>query len=240
MTAHDGTPPAETARHIVRSVPLGTLATVMRETGGAPYASLVSVATAHDGTPILLISDLADHTRNVARDDRVSLLLNGSEGHEDPLAGERLTLQGRLMRSDDPVIRRRYLTRHPKAAMYADFSDFGFHHLTIDKAHLVAGFGRIHWMEGSALVVNPPKALIDAEADIVTHMNEDHRDAIQLYAARLLGRDGGDWLMTGVDVEGCDLRRQDQVARLAFERPVQDSTDVRKQLVTLVNKARNS
>lgn len=240
MTRHDGTLPAEAARHIVRSVPIGALATVMRETGGAPYASLVSVATAHDGAPILLISDLADHTRNLARDDRVSLLLNGSEGHEDPLAGERLSLQGRLMRSDDPAIRRRYLARHPKAAMYAGFGDFGFHHLTIDKAHLVAGFGRIHWMEGGDLIVNPPKALIDAEADIVTHMNEDHRDAIQLYAARLLGRDGGDWLMTGVDMEGCDLRRRDQVARLAFERPVQDSTDVRKQLVTLVNKARNS
>lgn len=241
MTADDQSSPATTGRFLLRSVQLGTLATVMREGDGAPYASLVPLATDHDGRPILLISDLADHTKNVKADDRVSMLLNGSEGHEDPLAGARLTLQGRLSRSQDPAeLRRRYLARHPSASLYADFGDFGFYRLDIEKAHLVAGFGRIHWIDGEKLLVDPPAELVASDADVIAHMNEDHNDAVQLYANRLLDRDGDSWIMTGVDVEGADLRMKDQVARISFNNNVNNSTDVRKELVSLVNKARLS
>ncbi len=231
---------AALARHLVRAATRGSLATVMREAEGAPYASLVAVATDHDGSPVLLISDLADHTKNLKKDDRVSLLVAGDGKHEDPLAGERLSLQGCLARTDQPSLRQRYLARHPKASLYADFGDFGFYRMTIDKAHLVAGFGRIHWIEGQALTVAPPEALVNAEADIVEHMNDDHADAVQLYATRLLGLADGAWRMTGVDCEGADLRKDDDVARLPFDRAVKDSTDVRKELIRLVNKARDA
>ena len=137
--------------------------------------------------PILLISDLADHTKNIREDDRVSLLLNGSEGHEDPLAGARLSLQGRIARIDDQEPRRRFLARHPNASVYADFNDFGFYRLNIEKAHLVAGFGRIHWLKSDDLLITPSDALIVSDADIVTHMNEDHADAVQLYAQKTAG-----------------------------------------------------
>ena len=240
MKADDQPSPATTGRFLLRSVQLGTLATLMRGGDGAPYASLVPIATDHDGSPIILISDLADHTKNVKEDDRVSILLNGSEGHEDPLAGARLTLQGRLSRHQDPELRRRYLARHPSASLYADFGDFGFYQLDIDKAHLVAGFGRIHWIDGQELLVNPPAELVAADADVIAHMNEDHLDAVQLYANKLLDRDGDGWIMTGVDVEGADLRLKDQIARLPFNTKVNNSTDVRKELVTLVNKARST
>jgi putative heme iron utilization protein len=240
MTADDHPSPATTGRFLLRSVPLGALATVMRDGGGAPYASLVPVATDHDGAPILLMSDLADHTKNVHEDDRASLLLNGSEGHEDPLAGARLTLQGRLTRNDDQELRRRYLARHPAASLYADFGDFGFYRLTIEKAHLVAGFGRIHWIEGADLLVTPPDGLSASEVDIVAHMNQDHADAVQLYARALLGRDGEGWIMTGVDAEGADLRMKSQVARLSFDNIVKKSTDVRRELVSLVKQARGT
>jgi len=212
----------------------------MRETTGAPYASLVALATDHDGSPVLLISDLADHTKNLREDDRISLLVTGDGNHEDPLAGERLSLQGRLERSDLPSLRLRYLAKHPKASLYADFGDFGFYRMTIDKAHLVAGFGRIHWIDGKVLTVPSSEALIAAEADIVFHMNDDHADALQLYATELLGLVDGAWRMTGVDREGADLRKDNQVARLPFGRQVEDSTDVRKELIRLVNKARDA
>ncbi len=241
MTVDDQSSPAESGRLLLRSVPLGTLATLMRDGDGAPYASLAPVATDHDGSPILLISDLADHTRNIREDNRVSLLLNGSEGFEDPLAGARLTLQGRLIRPDDASgLRRRYLARHPSASLYADFGDFGFYRLTIEKAHLVAGFGRIHWIDGNDLRMAPADELMAADADIVAHMNEDHRDAVQLYATKLLGCDGDDWIMTGIDAEGADLRAKSQVARLTFDTIVNNSTDVRKVLISLVNKARSA
>lgn len=238
MTEDQPTRPETTIRHLIRSVAEGGLATVMRDGEGAPYASLVMVATDHDGAPVMLLSDLADHTKNLMRDDRVSLLLNGSREFTDPLAGERVTLQGRLRRSDDAGARRRYLARHPQAETYVDFADFGFYRLELDKAHLVAGFGRIHWVPGEALMVAPTAELVACEVDVLDHMNQDHRDAIQLCANVLLGRDGDGWVMTGVDVEGADLRRGGEVARLTFDRPVTNGTDVRRELLNLVNRAK--
>lgn len=240
MTDADKRAILDSARHLVRSVLYASLSTVMRDQNGAPYASMVAVATDQVGNPILLISDLADHTKNLKQDDRISLLLIADVGDEDPMAGERLTLQGRLHRSDDPALRQRYLSRHGAAALYADFADFGFYHMTIERAHLVAGFGRIHWIDGENLTIEPASALLEAESDIVSHMNDDHADAIQLYATRLLQRGDGDWRMTGVDPDGADLRFGNHAARLPFDERVEESTNVRKELVRLVNKARNA
>lgn len=240
MTDADKRAISDSARHLVRSVLYASLSTVMRDQDGAPYASMVAVATDQIGNPILLISDLADHTKNLKQDDRISLLLIGDVGDEDPMAGERLTLQGRLRHSDDPALRQRYLSRHASAALYADFADFGFYHMTIERAHLVAGFGRIHWIDGDDLIIEPAPALQEAEGDIVSHMNDDHADAIKLYATRLLQCDDGDWRMTGVDPDGADLRLSNHAGRLPFGQRVEESTDVRKELVRLVNKARNA
>jgi putative heme iron utilization protein len=240
MTDADKRAISDSARHLVRSVLYASLSTVMRDKDGAPYASMVAVATDQVGNPILLISDLADHTKNVKQDDRVSLLLIGDVGDDDPMAGERLTLQGRLKRSDDPALRQRYLARHPNAGLYADFADFGFYHMTIERAHLVAGFGRIHWLDGEALTIEPSSALLEAESDIVNHMNDDHADASKLYATRLLQQTDGDWRMTGVDPDGADFRLGNHAARLPFGQRVEESTDVRKELVRLVNQARSS
>ena len=240
MTDDDRSHADAAARHLLRSAPLGSLATVMRESGGAPYASLVAVATNYDGAPILLLSDLADHSKNLKNDERISLLLAGGKSHEDPLAGERISLMGRLSRSDAPELRQRFLARHERASGYAQFADFGFYTMAVDKAHLIAGFGRIHWVEGESLLITPSPELIAAETDIVAHMNDDHADAVQLYATALLGHDEGDWRMTGIDGEGADLRLRDQVARLPFSCQARNGTDVRKELITLVNKARNA
>jgi heme oxygenase (biliverdin-IX-beta and delta-forming) len=239
MTAEPEHNPAVSARRIVRKVARAALGTLLRDAGGAPYVSLVNVATDHDGAPLLLLSDLADHTRNLALDPRASLLCDDSGEREDPLAGERVTLQGRLARSDDPRHRRRYLARHPVAAMYADFKDFNFYRLAVERAHLVAGFGRIHWLAASALLAPPAPALIAREADIVLHMNDDHRDAIDACAQGLLGLTGDGWRLTGVDPEGCDLRRGHQVARLTFAQPVIDAESARAELVRLVGSARS-
>jgi putative heme iron utilization protein len=234
--------PAATVRHLVRATPRAALGTVLRASSGAPpggpYVSLVSVATDHDGAPLLLLSDLADHTRNLREDDRVSLLFDATGDRADPLAGERATLQGRLARSAEPRHRVRYLGRHPAAAMYADFRDFGFYRLAIERAHLVAGFGRIHWLDGTTILVEPQPALAEREADIVHHMNDDHSDAVQLYAERLVGLAGNGWQMTGIDPEGCDLRAGNHTARLTFECVVTDAESARAELVRLARHAR--
>ena len=235
-TAKDS--PAHTARRIIREALRGSLGTLLRDAAGAPYVSLVLVATDHAGAPILLLSDLADHTRNLLRDQRVSLLLDGTGEREDPLTGERVTLQGRLQRSEEPRHRARFLARHPSAAMYAGFKDFGFYRMEVERAHLVAGFGRIHWLDGADVLIAMQPALIEAEPGIVAHMNDDHADALQLYARQLLGHAGEGWRMVGIDPEGCDLRLGSRAARLVFGREVTDAATARAELVALVRQAR--
>jgi putative heme iron utilization protein len=208
------------------------------QSGAWPYVSLVLVAADHDLSPILLLSDLAEHTKAIAADGRVSLLFDGTQGLEQPLTGPRVTLVGRAARTDDERLGRRFLARHPDAGMYAGFRDFNFYRVAVERAHLVAGFGKIHWLRAAELAVPSPAGLTESEEAIVSHMNEDHADAVQLYAGKLLGLAGGDWRMTGIDAEGIDLRQAGRVARLAFDAPLSAASDARKMLVTLVGKAR--
>ena len=228
---------AAQARLLLRGASRATLATLGRD-GGAPHASLVLVACLPDATPILLLSQLAEHTKNLLADGRVSLLVDGTAGLEDPLTGPRLTVNGRLAASPNAAARARFLARHPGAAAYAGFGDFAFHELRPDRAHLVAGFGRIDWIDD--LLLPAPPALAAAEGGIVAHMNADHADALQLYANVLLGRPGTDWTMTGCDAEGCDLMRPGEWLRLPFDTPVADADGARRELVALVRRARSA
>ncbi|MBL8706305.1 MAG: HugZ family protein [Rhodospirillales bacterium] len=245
--------PAILARRLVRSSDRATLATTRRPgdaQGGSPYAALVLIAVDHDASPILLISGLAEHTKDLALDDRAALLVDGTAGLDEPLTGPRATLVGRVRRTDEPRHRTRFLARHPGAAMYADFKDFGFYRMAVERAHLVGGFGRIHWIDGAAFL-DPPadaQALVEREADIVGHMNEDHADAVGLYATKLLGQpaapQGCQWRMTGIDPEGCDLKlvgegSQGWVARLEFGARIADAERARAELVRLVKHARS-
>src|SRR5436853_244385 len=131
--------PSTTAKTLMRETRSGALATLMAGSGD-PYCSLVNVAPATDGSPLLLISRLALHTRNILADARVSLMLDErKEG--DPLQGARVMLMGTAAATDDPQARRRYLDRQPEAEMFAGFGDFAFYRMTLNGAHLVAGFG---------------------------------------------------------------------------------------------------
>lgn len=229
--------PSDACRRLLREVDRACLSTAMAG-DGAPYGSLVLLASTPDGAPLMLLSDLADHTKNLKTDPRASLLLDGTAGLEDPLTGARASLQGRIERTDDPLHRTRFVRRHPAAGRYAGFGDFNLYRLIPDRAHLVAGFGRIHWVEDSLTYAGETQVLAEAEAEILAHMNADHLDAVALYANRLCGRDGVGWYLTGIDPEGCDLRRQGETARLAFDTPVHDADTARVELVRLVKRAR--
>ena len=227
-------------RDLVRGLDKAALATALPDENVSwPYASLVLTAVDHDLSPILLMSDLAVHTRAIAADNRVSLLFDGTAGLDQPLTGPRVTLLGRAAPTNDPRLRARFLARHPDAAMYADFRDFRLYRVALERAHLVGGFGKIRWLTAAELMPAPPvPALVDAEHDIVTHMNDDHADAVSLYAAKLLGLPGDGWRMTGIDGEGIDLRHRGTVARLALPSAVTGPEEARKALIALVAKAR--
>ncbi|MSO88700.1 MAG: DUF2470 domain-containing protein [Rhodospirillaceae bacterium] len=236
--------PGAQARQLLRAADRAALGTLLRaEAGGHgnwPYASLVLTAVDHDACPILLISTLADHTRNIAVDPHVSLLFDGTAGFAEPLTGPRVSVQGRATRTDDAHLRTRFIARHPSASFYAGFKDFSVYRVTVERAHLVAGFGRIHWIEGKdvAFDTGATRALAEAEPDILAHMNSDHAEAIDLYASRILGKSGGGWKMTGIDPEGIDLRQAGETARLNFETTIGDPGAARAALVQLASVAR--
>ncbi|NUB08738.1 HugZ family protein [Azospirillum sp. Vi22] len=212
--------------------------------GGWPYPSLVQVAFDLDGTPLLLLSTLADHTKNIARDPRVGLLFDGTAGLAEPLSGPRLSVLGRAERSEEPRHRARFLARHPGAGLYAGFADFSLYAVSVERAHLVAGFGRVRWLDRAELMLPAiPMALAEAEKAILSHMNADHADALRLYATVLAGRsaDGaGSWTMTGIDPDGCDLRRSGEMARVDFDHGVENPEDARVTLAGLARQARRS
>jgi heme iron utilization protein len=235
--------PGSIARGLIRSLDRASLGTLMRPDApdaGSPYASLVLVACDHDASPLLLISTLADHTKNLAADARVSLLFDGTAGLDEPLTGPRVSVQGSAAKTDDKRLQARFVARHPGSAMYAGFKDFAFWRVTVARAHLVAGFGKIHWIAADDIRGECVSALADAEPGIIEHMNSDHADAIQLYATKLLGQDGDGWTMTGIDPEGADLRRGGRVLRLPFAKPIATAEQARVELVRLVKQARSA
>ena len=233
--------PNRVTHSLLRRSRQGALATLMAGSGD-PYCSLVNVATAADGSPIILISSLAVHTKNVLTDSRVSLMLD-ERAPGDPLEGTRIMLSGRAEQATDAnreTLRRRYLNVHPSAKDYADFADFSFFLIRPSRTHLVAGFGRIVDLKPEQFLtdVTDAAALLDAEQGAVDHMNEDHRDALGLYATKLLGAGTADWCCSGCDPGGLDLMADGKTLRLDFPERVTTPGDLRKMLVRLAEEAR--
>jgi putative heme iron utilization protein len=233
------TPPDREVRHLLRRGLTATMATVRAD--GAPYASQVGYATRADGAPIFLFSGLSPHTRNLARDPRFSLLIAApAKAEGDPMDSPRVTLSGRVARSDDPADRARYLRRHAGADLYAGLPDFKIHVAAVEDAHFVGGFARARGLPVSRVLLDlaGAESLLAAEAGIVEHMNADHGAAVAAYAVALLGQPPGAWRMTGIDPEGCDLRAENRTARLDFDRRVATAAEARQVLVELAKRAR--
>ena len=230
--------PTSAAKKLLREGRSGALATLMPGSGD-PYCSLVNVATAADGAPLLLISRLAIHTKNILADPRVSLMLDErKEG--DPLQGGRIMIMGTAASTNDPNARRRYLDRQPEAGGFASFADFSFYQVTIKAVHLVAGFGRIVDLNPADVLTATEDAgeLVAAEPDVLEHMNEDHAEACRLYATKLLGASDGAWRCVGCDPEGLELQLDRTALRLPFPERVCAPAVLRQLLKQLADEAR--
>lgn len=232
--------PASAARRLVRSLDRATLATTLQDDDGAwPYASLVAAACDFDASPLLLLSDLAVHARNLAHDPRASLLFNGTGESDDPLAGGRVTLLGRLRLAPSAECLARFLRRHPTAELYAGFKDFRLYRMDLTRAHLVAGFGRIDWVNGPDLRSPDDSVWLAAiELDLLQQMNAEHAETLDLCARHLLELEGTGWRLTGIDVEGVDLRQGSRVARLDFPAPVSNVDEAKQAFVMIGQSAK--
>jgi putative heme iron utilization protein len=209
---------------------------------GDPYCSLVNVASHPDGSPILLISRLALHTKNLLADPRVSLMLD-ERAEGDPLEGSRIMLAGRAEEAsgdDAAILGRRYLNAHPSAEAFVEFKDFSFFRIIPSAAHLVAGFGRIVDLKPEQFLtdISDAGALLQAEPGAIEHMNADHREATNLYATKLLGAGPAEWRCTGCDPDGIDIQAGPKALRLDFPERVTGPGELRKMLVRLADEAR--
>ncbi len=213
--------------------------------GGAPLASQVNVATDTDGAPGFLISQLSPHFGALEADPRCALLF-GSPGKGDPAAHPRISVSGQAVRLDEPDARDhfrcRFLARHPKSELYADFGDFAFWRLQPAAASLNAGFGKAFEMQASDILsdLTPCLGLRDIEAEAVDHMNADHADAVRLYATKHLNERDGNWRLANIDPEGLDLVLGDRAARVWFDPPLAKAEDLRPRLIELAKAARNA
>ena len=231
---------AERARTLVEQLTTGTLSTLARDPAGHPYGSFVTFALDGDAGAVFLISELAEHTRNLRGDARASLLV-AEAVREDPLANGRVTLLGtcRPLEPGEDGSRAAYLERFPNAAYYADYRDFAFWRLAVDSARYIGGYGRMSWVSGDDWAAARPDPLAPHAPGIVAHMNADHADAMAALC-RALSRasDATAVTMTGIDRYGFEMsvgtaagRRP---VRLAFPRPVGTPEEARRALVEMV------
>jgi len=231
-------PSGPLVRRLIRTSRSGVLATVDAETEGTPYASLVLTSCTIDASPLLLLSDLARHSRNVSADQRVSLII-GKLGL-DALSQTRATLIGTIESADDENQKARFLRHHAGARSQMTFGDFRLYRLRLESVHFIAGFGRIETLDAGEVILSEPDgvALATAETDIVEHMNTDHSEAVHAYASVLADRHGLGWTMSGIDPEGMDLMRNDAESRVDFGTTVDSPENARAELVRLAKLAR--
>ncbi len=226
----------------MRATPFASLATISGD--GFPLATLASVASAFDGSPLTAVSRLSGHTSNLLADPRCSLLFQRT-GKGDPLAHPRISVKG-LARfvergsAEGQAFRRRFLARQPKSELYIDFPDFLFIRIEVQSASLNGGFGKAFELEPADLLTDTSGAgeLSEAEDDIVAHMNQDHPDAAALYATKLGGREPGAWRVVSVDPGGFEVAAGTEMVRIEFARRAPTLGAVRKEMALLAKEAR--
>lgn len=225
------------ARRYLRRRRHGTLSTLSRKLPGYPFGSVVPFVLDHDARPVIFISRLAEHTRNIDADPRTSLLV--SDAGDDVQAGGRLTLVGdaALAGGDLDALRARYLNYVPGAQTVMALGDFAFYSITPRALRFIGGFGDIQWISPAAYAP-PANQLAEHEGAILAHMNGEHARNLRDYCRFYHQRDIETTNMIGVDCDGFDIRTDRDVLRFEFEQPVTSAASAREALVAMAHKSR--
>ncbi len=217
-----------------------------------PYSTFTLTAFDYDISPIVLLSNLSEHTTNIKKNGLVSLMLceeqklyhyfpkfeNSNSNYEDPMSRPRITLIGNLKKTNDENNKKRFLSRHPASKLYSGFADMNFYKMKIIGAHMIGGFASVKWFKEKDLITKEPEGFNVSEENIIKHMNECHQDSLNLYSTRLLkSKKKKHWGMVGIDPEGFDLRNKDVLARYCFEKTITDVKTLRGLFVSLHKKA---
>lgn len=235
---------AELSRTLVASSGTATLSTLTSE--GYPYGSIVSYIHDDEGNPVILISDMAEHTINARHDQRASMLISESSGEGDPLGKARLTLVGALHLLNSPTAEREeYLAKHKHASFYVDYEDFNFWKLIVKECRYVGGFGHMSWVQNQEYQSAEIDPLFRNSQGIIDHMNDDHRDANLLYVKNLANLDDcSEAEMLGIDRYGVTLRaltsKGPRMARVGFPTPLKSEEEARPAVIELLNFAKST
>jgi len=236
---------AERARTLVYVTRIGSLSTLSRKQPGFPFGSVMPYGLDDQGRPIFLISTMAMHTQNLQADRRASLLVTQNDAGVDPLGASRVTLVGNILPISRPEVaeaRKLYLARYANSKYWVDYEDFSFYRMDVVDVYYVGGFGVMGWVSASEYLRSQPDPLADSMAEIIQHMNADHKDALVLLARKFARIQSQEATLTAVDRLGFHLRLKTQEgirgARIAFLREVSNPTETRKVLVEMVQQAR--
>jgi hypothetical protein len=216
-----------------------------------PYSTFTLTAFDYDLSPIVLLSNLSEHTVNIEKNNLVSLMVceeqkiyqffpkfrNKIFDYEDPMSRPRITLIGNLKITKNKNHRKRFLNRHPAAKLYSNFTDMNFFKLDIKGAHLVGGFAHVKWFEKNDIYCKNLPNFEQVESEIIKHMNQCHKESLNLYATKLIkgnySRLKDDWNLVGVDPDGFDLRRKNLLARFFFKEGIKNVRKLRETFVDL-------
>jgi len=235
MSATDGINRAAQARELFRAERSGTLSSHSAKLPGYPYGSALPHVADHYGRPVVLISHLAEHTRNVEEDGRVSFLVSACG--PDLQARPRAALVGNAQPLDaGSSLQDRYLRFFPEHAQYLEIGGFRFWAIEPVQVRLIEGFGSLHWIAGQTYLANPGE-MPAIEASVLEHMNQDHRAALIGYCRRIHNLQPRQVEMIGMDCDGFDVRADDRVVRFRFEQPVTTAARARAALIALAREA---
>ena len=227
------------ARRLLSEARHGALASVFMPEA-QPLATRVALSTLPSGDVVLLLSDLAEHSRALATHPAASLLV-GEPGGADALTQPRLTLRGHVERlAEGPecdAARSRYLARLPQASAYAGFADFAFYRLGIEDALLNAGFARAYRLTRDDLCRAVPPELAGREAAVIAHMNEDHADSLAKIVAFQQGTVPRDWRILTLDPLGFEAGSGEDLVRIEFAQAVTSGDGYRQAFVSLARES---
>ncbi|MBW8079084.1 MAG: DUF2470 domain-containing protein [Gallionella sp.] len=225
------------ARQMLRTHRYGALCTLSKKFDGFPFGSITPYLADHDGSLIILISSLAEHTKNILHDARVSLITHDQRDSHIQTQGRVTVLGNAQIINNRDAIGTRYLRYFPEAQSYFQMHDFSFYRIRPIAIRFIGGFGNIHWVDMGQYSV-PPYPLIEQESGIIDHMNADHQDTMRHYCQHFHQREVLDVSMLGIDCDGFDLRAQGEVSRIDFPEPVLDAQQARAALVALARTAK--
>lgn len=240
---------AHEARQFLRSTRHGILSTFSAKFDGYPFGSVMPFVLDHNGQPIVFISSIAEHTKNIMINPKVSLLVFAGEA--DLHANGRLTLIGEAEQIDknDTDLIARYCRYLPDSIGYLAMHDFAFYRINIYQARYIAGFGKMGWVSGEQIInlsllegQHSNQTIATLETSMIEHMNQDHQESMLLYCQHFHGIQPEKITLIGVDSDGFDiqatLNNNMNRLRFTFEAPVFDANSARAAFVALAKKAR--